>query len=213
MNLSTSARGRRILGMTVVMCGVLVVLPASGFANTKFGANLNPGGTVTQPTAVVNGFSCFDADPDLTVAPCTRVAVQYGDTGAAQGHVKAPRSGTLKKLKIVASGPGEFKPFLARVKDVDSGSHTGKALVHAGGKLRTYQGDDTSPYTIESFPFIVKVRKGDRLAVKSERTSFEKCQTGSLEQLLFQPPLVLFDPFEPSDGDDDCTLLIQAVYK
>jgi hypothetical protein len=191
-----------------------VVLPASGFATKKFGAKLrNPDGTVTQPTAVVNGFSCFDADPDLTVAPCTRVALRYGDTGAVQGHVKAPRNGTLKKLKIVASGPGEFKPFLARVKDVDSGSRTGNARVHSKGSMRTYLGDDTPPYTIESFRYSVHVRKGDRLAVKSERTNFETCQTGSLEQLLFQPPLALNDPFEPSDGDDDCTLLIQAVYK
>ena len=208
---------RRFALLVAVALGALMLVPASGLARTKFGAKLRANGNVVEPTEPAGGRSCKQSDPDLSNDPCTRVAVRFHETGAVQGHVKAPRKGKLRKLKIVASGPGSFTPYLARVKDLDTGLDSGKARVKKKGHRIEYEGDNTAPYTIEKFPFRKRVKKGDYLAIKSDKTSLLQCETddvlGSLDQLLFQPPLALGDSFEPNDGSDDCTLLTQAVYK
>jgi hypothetical protein len=59
----------------------------------------------------------------------------------------------------------------------------------------------------------IPVEKGEYLAVESRRTSFLRCSSGGPNQLLFQPALLLGDPFQTADGDDGCWLLLEAVYE
>ena len=210
--MSTSGRscGGRALAIAGAALAVSLVAPASGLAVKKFGADLrNSNGTVRQPNVSINGDSCHDADSSLGSSRCTRVAVNFDR--AAQDNKKAPRDGRLKKLKLVASGPGQFVPYLARARDIDGNG--GKARLRKKGATIHYDGDHNAPYTIESFPFHQRVKKGDYLGIKATRTSALSCTSGGVRQLLFEPPLPFGGSLQHSDGTDDCVLLLQAVYR
>jgi hypothetical protein len=183
-----------------------LIVPATGFA-LKFGAKLrNPDGSVIQPTAPKGGFSCKQADSSLGNGQCTRVAVGF-DRGSPGNHVKAPKNGVIKKINVVASGPGKFRLFLDRVR----GGNEAKA--RKKGPSLSYSGDSTAPYTIEHLPVHLRVKRGDYLSIQARRTSMLSCTSGSVRQLLFEPPLAVGNPLKAADGTDDCSLLIQATYK
>jgi hypothetical protein len=203
-------RTRRI-GLAVALAAVaLMVAPATGSA-AKFGSDLkNNDGSVTQPANSAPAHYC---DP-IAGDPCTRVAVAFGDTGAAGGNVAAPRDGVIKKIKLVAGTPGHFRLQLAKVKNLALGPGTGQAKVVKNGPKISYGSSVNGlDYVIQSYPVHVRVKEGQYLAIKSKRTSTLKCTSGSTEQLLFQPPLAPGGPFEWNDDDDDCTMLLQAVIK
>jgi len=201
--------GRRMLVVMALGAAALMAIPATGFAAAKFGANLHTSsGTVTQPA---NSSPAHYCDP-IPGDPCTRVAIAFGDTGAINGNVRAPKDGVIDKIKLVAGTVGHFRLQLAKVKDLNQG--TGKAkVVEQGPKISHGSSVQGLGYKIQTIDVNVPVQKGEYLAMKSKRTSVLKCQSGSTEQLLFQPPLHLGDPFQPNESDDDCTMLLQAVYE
>jgi hypothetical protein len=176
-------------------------------AATKFGADLTTG---TQPSNASNA-SCKDADPSLTVTPCTRVATTFADVGSVNGNLKAPKDGAIK-IKLIAAQPGTMIPFVVKLKGLDSGTFTamGKATAKAP-RINYVSSIRETDYKVQSFKVSFKVKKGEYLAIKSKRTSMLRCNSGGGKQLLFQPPLKVGDPFDQSDGQDDCVLLIQAV--
>jgi hypothetical protein len=206
----TGTAARRLALVLALGAVALMVAPASSFA-AKFGSDLkNNDGSVTQPANSAPAHYC-DPTPGH---PCTRVAVAFGDTGAAGGHVTAPRDGVIKKIKLVAGTPGHFRLQLAKVKNLALGPGTGKAkVVEQGPRINYGSSVDGLDYDIQTIHVHVPVKEGEYLAIKSKRTSTLKCQSGSTEQLLFQPPLALGGPFEWNDTDDDCTMLLQAVIK
>jgi hypothetical protein len=210
-------RHRSVVQRTTGMLGGAALIALLGFAgaaqaSTKFGADLrNSNGSVTQPTG--NRNCQQDANPLNASKPCDRVAVQYLDTGSPGGNRKAPRDGKIVKLKLVALAKGHFRFELARAKNLHG--DTGKAkIVDRGRKIDYKSSIHGNDYEIQRFHINQHVDKGDYLAIKSRKTSLLKCQSGSTEQLLFQPLLPVGGPFESNDGHrSNCTLLLQAVYK
>jgi hypothetical protein len=209
---TTISRPRRLrLGLALALGAVaLMVAPASSLA-AKFGSDLkNNDGSVTQPANSAPAHFC---DPDPSER-CTRVAVAFGDTGTVGGGVSAPTDGVIRKIKLVAGTPGQFRLQLARVKNLALGPGTGKAkIVEQGPRISYGSSVNGLDYEIQKFHVHVPVKEGEYLAIKSRRTSTLKCTSGSTEQLLFQPPLALGGPFVWNDDDDDCTMLLQAVIK
>jgi hypothetical protein len=207
MNLSSHAGVRRFLVPIAVIAALALIVPASGLAAAKFGAKLrNPDGSVIQPTAPKGGNNCKQADSSVGAGQCTRVAVSF-DRGSPGNNRKAPKNGIINKINVVASGPGKFRLFMARVRGGD------RSKVRKKGPNMSYTGDSTAPYTIEHLPLHLRVKKGDYLSIQAKRTSMLSCTAGSVRQLLYVPPLVVGDPLENANGTDDCSLLIQAVYK
>jgi hypothetical protein len=214
---TSDRRGPRLgLGGALLACaGALVALlgfAGAAQATTKFGSDLrNSNGTVTQPTTTRNCQQ--DANPLTAGKPCDRVAVQFLDTGSPGGNRKAPKDGTIKKLKLVALAKGHFRFELARAKKLHGDN--GKAKIVDRGPRINYQSSiHGQNYRIQSFGVHQHVRKGDYLAINSRQTSLLKCQSGSTEQLLFQPVLPVGGPFTSNLGHtSNCTLLLQAVYK
>ncbi len=190
----------------------LLGLAAAAQAATKFGSDLrNSNGSVTQPTATRNCQQ--DANPLDASKPCDRVAVQYLDTGSPGGNRKAPKDGTIVKLKLVALAKGSFRFELGRAKNLN-GSDGKAKIVDRGEKINYKSSVHGNDYEIQTFHVHQHVDKNDYLAIKSRKTSLLKCQSGSTEQLLFQPVLPVGGPFESNLGHrSNCTLLLQAVYK
>jgi hypothetical protein len=196
---------------TVAALGVIGVSTASA-ATTKFGAKLS---SQTQPSNATNA-SCADSDPTLAPppSPCTRVPTTYADVGAINGAIKAPKSGTVTKIKLIAAKPGTMKPLVVSLKNIDTQAHTAKGKVTAKGpKINYVTSVQPTSYKVQTFAVNFPVQKGQYLGIEARRTSMLRCNSGGGKQLLFQPPLKLGNPFDPSDGHDDCVLLIQAVVK
>jgi hypothetical protein len=192
---------------TLAAVGVIGVSAASA-ATTKFGANLTSN---TQPSNASNS-SCQHADSALTATPCTRVATNFADVGAVNNKIQAPKDGTIKKIKLIAGEKGTMTPFVVRLKNFDTSNYTAKGRATAKGPRINYVSSVLeTTYKVQSFPVNIKVKQGQYLAIRSKRTSMERCNSGGGKQLLFQPPLLIGDPFNPSDGRGECVLLIQAV--
>jgi hypothetical protein len=184
------------------LAAVAIAVPASASAES-FGSKLTR--NIQPSNAGTDGQPCFDATP----GNCTRVMMEGYTDGPGVGKPKAPHGGKIKKLKIIAQGPGSFRPLLAKARP---GPEKAK-VVRRGPKLR-YEGQQGGGqrYDIESFRVNMRVKKGQYLAVESRRTSFLRCSSGGNNQLLFQPALQLNDPFAPATGTDGCWLLLEAVY-
>jgi hypothetical protein len=216
--MATRERGHRprVRVMLGLLAGIalvaLVGLAATAQAATKFGADLrNSNGSVTQPTG--NRTCQDDANPLDASKQCDRVAVQYLDTGSPGGHRKAPKTGTIVKLKLVALAKGHFRFELAKAKNLH-GSNGKAKIVDRGRRIDYKSSIHGNDYKIQTFHVHQHVGKNQYLAIKSRKTSLLKCQSGSTEQLLFQPPLPVGGPFESNLGHrSNCTLLLQAVYK
>jgi hypothetical protein len=208
----TSRQGTRIAVLTsAVALLALVAFTASAQALTKFGSDLrNKDGSVTQPTG--NRNCQQDANALDASKPCDRVAVQFLDTGSPGGNIKAPKDGVIKRLNLVALAKGSFRFELAKVKNFHSDNGKAK-IVHHGDKINYKSSVHGSHYDIQTFHVHEKVHKGEYLAIKSRKTSLLKCQSGSTEQLLFQPVLPVGGPFTSNAGHrSNCTLLLRAVY-
>jgi hypothetical protein len=201
------------LGMkaTVLGCAAAIIallgFAATAQALTKFGSDLhNKDGSVVQANGARNCQQ--DANPLDASKPCDRVAVQFLDTGSPGGNIKAPKDGVIKRLNLVALQQGHFRFELAKVKNFHGDNGKAK-LVDRGDKI-SYKAD---PSHIQTFHVHQKVDKGDYLAIKAKKTSLMRCQSGSTEQLLYQPVLGLKDPFTNNLGHrSNCTLLLRAVY-
>ena len=209
--MSANHRTRTLLASGTALAA-LMALPAGAQAKDKFGADLkNNDGSVTQPTSQRNCQQ--DANPLDSTKSCDRIAVKYQDTGAIQGNIKAPKDGKIDKIKLVALKKGSFKLELGDVKNLNGSDGKGRIL-DRGPEISHQSSVSGSDYKIQTFDVNVEVDKGDYLGIKSKKTSLLKCQSGSTEQLLFQPVLAINAPFESNLGHrSNCTLLLQAVYK
>jgi hypothetical protein len=193
---------RKIL-TAAALAALALAVPASASAES-FGSKLAR--NIQPSNAGTDGHPCFKGMP----GKCTRVMMEGYTNGPGVGKPKAPHDGKIKKLKLIAQGPGSFRPLLAKVKP---GPEKAK-VVRRGPKLR-YDGQQGGgqSYDIETFNVNIRVKKGQYLAVESRRTSFLRCSSGGTNQLLFQPALQLNDPFASATGTDGCWLLLEAVYK
>jgi len=190
----------------------LMLAPAAGLAKVpvRFGAKLDP---TVQPSNSLPGLPC---NRESLVA-CTMV--QNEAYGRPDGGELAPRSGTIKKIRLIAGGPGTFRLQVAKVKrSTVFGSN--QARVVANGQLIHYQGQTeanwkSDSYRIESFDVNVPVKKGQQLAMHTNGTPMSaiRCSSGGDNTLIYEGGLNLRQPFAPATDTDGCWILIEAVIR
>jgi hypothetical protein len=177
-------------------------------APVRFGAKLT---NDTQPQT----HFCDTPNDTPPHADCTWIlneAHQRGD-----GGIKAPKAGTIGRVRLMSCTPGNFRVQVARKVP-----GTSKYKVRKNGPSISYQGDvqgcgddDDFVYRIESFATNFTVLKGDRIAIKAKKTGTLRCGGGGDNTLLFAPPLVAGgNAKRPADfGPNGCLLLVEWQYK
>lgn len=189
---------------------VMMVVPALGYAKAPvhFGAKLDP---TVQPSNSLPAHPCNQLSPGTT---CTMIE---NDAYGRAGVERAPKSGTIKRIRLVAGGPGSFKLQIAEVKQ--STLHgANKARVVRNGPTISYQGQDQSNwdsdrYRVESFPVNVPVHRGQYLALRGKYTSMVRCSSGGDNTLIYQPALLAGGGFRSASDTDGCWLLMEAVIR
>lgn len=207
-----TAKIARRTGVVVALVSLAaMVAPAAGMAApVKFGSELN---STIQPSNSLPGLKC--AGPEDPAPACTMV--QEEAYGRPDGGHLAPKTGTIKRIRVIAGGPGSFRLQIAKVKRSTLFGTNEAKVVHTGPRI-TYTGQtdanfENDSYKVESFPVNVPVRKGQQLALRGNITSMVRCSSGGPNTLLYTPPLVAGSPFRPATGTDGCWILMEAVIK
>jgi hypothetical protein len=191
---------------------VLLCIPYVGQADAKtytFGIRLDH-----EPSNSAPAHNCREDGSDEPTPACTRVAISQGN--AVAGGLRAPRNGTIVKLRVRAGAPGQITFRLARLHslgfDPSVGDYAGFGRGAGKGPTVNVAGrgfDERDP--IEEFPARLKVRKGDYLAIDSTATSTLYCSGGGNAQMIFSP--TLGRTYRASTQTEGCELLVQAVMK
>jgi hypothetical protein len=193
--------------LTAIAALALTIAPATASAApVKFGSMLNP---TVQPSNSLPGLQCSQE----AAGPCT--FVQQEAYGRPDGGELAPKTGTIKKIRLIAGGPGSFKLQIAKVKR-STLFGTNEAKVVANGPRIAYQGQselnfEDDSYRVETFNVDVPVMKGQQLALKGNITSMVRCSSGGDNTLIYTPPLG--STFRPATNTDGCWILMEAVIR
>jgi hypothetical protein len=197
---------KKIIFAAIAVIAMSIVPATSMAAPVKFGSKLNP---TVQPSNSLPGLKCSQEAP----GPCTMV--QQEAYGRPDGGELAPKTGTIKKIRLIAGGPGSFKLQIAKVKR-STLFGTNEAKVVASGPRIDYQGqteanDESGNYRVETFDVNVPVKKGQQLALKGNITSMVRCSSGGPNTLIYTPPLG--SAFRPATETDGCWILMEAVIR
>lgn len=206
-NATAQKIARRTGLVAVLACLALALVPAASSASApvKFGAKLN---STVQPSNSLPGLTCNGPETPLTA--CTMV---LNDAyGRPNGGELAPKTGTIKKIRLIAGGPGSFR--LMAVKHING---TDSKVTRRGQKI-SYLGqvesaEEEGDYRVESFDVDMQVKKGMQLAIRGNITSMIRCSSGGDNTLIYSPPLFLGGSFTPATNTDGCWLLMEAVIK
>jgi hypothetical protein len=205
---ATAQKIARRTGLVAALAALaLTVAPASGMASApvKFGAKLN---STVQPSNSLPGLTCNGPETPLT--SCTMVLNEA--YGRPNGGELAPKTGTIKKIRLIAGGPGSFR--LMAVKHING---TDSKVTRRGQKV-SYLGqvesaEEEGDYRVESFDVDMQVKKGMQLAIRGNITSMIRCSSGGDNTLIYSPPLFLGGSFTPASSTDGCWLLMEAVIR
>jgi hypothetical protein len=205
---ATAQKIARRTGLIAALASLaLALVPAAGVASApvKFGAKLN---SRVQPSNSLPGLTCNG--PETALEPCTMVLNEA--YGRPDGGELAPRTGTIKKIRLIAGGPGSFR--LMAVKHINGTESIAKRY----GQRISYSGqmesaEEEGDYRVESFPVDMKIKKGEQLALRGSITSMIRCSSGGDNTLIYTPPLFLGGYFTPASSTDGCWLLMEAVIK
>jgi len=192
-----------------VLVGLTVSPGSAATATTPtfFGARLT---TQSQPSNAENGQSCDENGGIAHGSTCTWVAITAFENGS---HFKAPRTGTVKHVKLVSCVKGKFRLQLARAYP-----SVRKARIVANGPEITYAGQSPcggtsgDHFVVQSFRVNFHVVKGDYIAIKARSTGTLSCSGGD-GFLLYAPPLRVGGPFRKSHSGASCDLLVQLSYR
>ena len=204
---------RRAGLIAALACLALAVVPAAGMAKVpvKFGSKLNP---TVQPSNSLPGLACEQEDPE---AWCTMVLNEA--YGRPNGGERAPRRGTIKEIRLIAGGPGNFRLQLAEVRDGGMFGPDRTRVVNDGRRIfykgQTEANFENDHYRVESFQTNLPVKKGQQLAVRGSIASLIRCSGGGDNTLIYSPYLnpEPSGPFLPATDTDGCWLLMEAVIK
>jgi hypothetical protein len=180
---------------------------ATATAPTFFGAKLT---SQSQPSNAENGQSCDENGGIRHGATCTWVAISAFENGS---HFTAPRTGTVKHVKLVSCKAGKFRLQLARA---NPSAH--KARIVVNGPEISYHGQSPcggasgDHYIVQSFRVRLHVTKGDYIAIKARSTGTLSCSGGD-GFLLYAPPLPVGGPLKKSHSGASCDLLVQLSYR
>ena len=193
-------------------CLALAVVPASGMAKApvRFGAKLNP---TVQPSNSLPGLTCNG--PETPLVGCSMILNEA--YGRPDGGELAPRNGTIKKIRLIAGGPGSIRLQIEKVNRATLfGTKEARAVwygpqIHYQGQTEANFEDDN--YRVESFPVDIPIKKGQQLGLRGQITSMIRCSSGGDNTLIYTPPLFLGGPFTAATNTDGCWLLMEAVIK
>jgi hypothetical protein len=194
----------------VVIASTLLLLlgtVSTAAGATRFGAKLD--GT-RQPSNAESGWWCDDNDEALPNPTCTWVSTEA--FGRPNGGFKAPRDGTIDKVRVVSCFPDSFRIQIARAKPADE-----KARVLRNGPTVSFQGDPDECQDDDIFKVSVvnvpnfHINKGEVIAFKDKETGALYCSGGGTV-LTFHPPLVAGGSFQTSDESESCFLLVEYQY-
>jgi hypothetical protein len=210
MNKRSASYFLKVLSVLVAPLILACLTASSGSAATAtptfFGAKLT---TQSQPSNAQNGQSCDENHGIPHGSTCTWVAITAFENGS---HFTAPKTGTVKHVKLVSCVAGKFRLQLA---NADPG--TQEAQIVAQGPEITYAGQSPcggtsgSHYVVQSFPVSLPVTKGDYIAIKAKTAGTLSCSGGD-GFLLYGPPLPVGGPLQKSNSGASCDLLVQLSY-
>jgi hypothetical protein len=193
-------------------CLALAIVPASGMAKApvRFGAKLN---STVQPSNSLPGLTCNG--PETPLVGCSMILNEA--YGRPDGGELAPRNGTIKKIRLIAGGPGSIRLQIEKVNRATLyGTKEARAVwygpqIHYQGQTEANFEDDS--YRVESFPVDIPIKKGEQLGLRGQITSMIRCSSGGDNTLIYTPPLFLGGPFTAATNTDGCWLLMEAVIK
>ncbi len=198
-----------VLATPLIVVGLTASSGSAATAKTPtfFGAKLT---TQSQPSNAENGQSCDESAGIRHGSTCTWVAITAFENFS---NFRAPRTGTVKHVKLVSCVKGKFRLQLAK-------AHPGanKAKIVVNGPEIAYRGQTPcggasgDHYIVQSFRVNLHVAKGDYIAIKARSTGTLSCSGGS-GFLLYAPPLPVGGPFKKSHSGASCDLLVQLSYK
>ena len=171
-----------------------------------FGAKLT---SQSQPSNAQNGQSCGESFGIPPGATCTWVAITAFENGS---HFTAPRTGTIKHLKLVSCVAGKFRLELA---EADPSAQ--KAKIVTKGPEISYAGQSPcggatgQHYVVQSFRVNLHVAKGDYIAIVAASAGTLSCSGGD-GFLLYAPPLPVGGPYKKTRSGASCDLLVQLSY-
>ena len=157
----------RVLSVLVAPLVLAGLTASSGSAATAttpafFGAKLT---AQSQPSNAENGQSCDENGGIPHGSTCTWVAITAFENGS---HFTAPRTGTVRHVKLVSCVKGKFRLQLARAS---RSARTAKIV--ASGPEISYAGQSPcggasgDHYVVQSFRVKLRVAKGDYIAIKA----------------------------------------------
>ena len=198
-----------VLAAPLVLVGLTVAATSAATATTPtfFGARLT---TQSQPSNDQNGQSCDENAGIPHGSACTWVAITAFENGS---HFTAPRTGTVKHVKLVSCVKGKFRLQLAKA---DPSAR--KARIITNGPEISYAGQSPcggpngDHYVVQSFRVSLHVAKGDYIAIRAASTGTLSCSGGD-GFLLYGPPLPVGGPLKKSHSGASCDLLVQLSYR
>jgi hypothetical protein len=207
------------VGSTGVLVVVLMLLAQAlpvAAANPGFGAKLNKS---SQPANAEGGQRCDDNGGIPTGSNCTWVATQAYQNA---GRHKAPKNGTIGKVKLVSCIQGSFRLQLANYKPATSTARVvrnGPVIKYAAdprqidADLDTYcGGEDGNDYIVQTFKVSVPVRAGEYIAFKAKRSGTLYC-SGDSGIRLYAPALAVGGSYRKASDDTSCLMLVRLIYK
>jgi hypothetical protein len=186
---------------------VLAQVLAASAAPVRFGARLT---TDTQPQPAL---WCDEPNEDPPHPTCTWVMNEaFGRPGG--GH-RAPKAGIIGKVRLMSCEPGSLRVQVVRKSP---GSETYRVV--RNGPTLSYQGDpqgcgedDDGVYPVETFSTGFSVAKGDRIAIRADRTGTLRCGSGGDHTWLFDAGLKVGGAAREPDDDQGCFLLVEWQYR
>jgi hypothetical protein len=210
---------RKLLVALFSLAGLVLLaaqpLDASA-APVRFGAKLT---TSSQPSNAESGRSCDENAGIPSGGNCTWVSVEAYQNA---GHEKAPKTGTIGRVRLVSCVAGSFRLQFARVLPA-----LGQARVVRNGPLIRYLadprqvddnedtfcgGEEGDDYIIQTFRVNTHVNKGEYIAIRTASTGALYCAGGS-GVLLFSPPLAPGGAYRDAEDSTSCNLLVQLQYR
>ena len=202
----------KVLSVLVAPLVLVGLTASSGSAATAttptfFGARLT---SQSQPSNAGNGQSCDENGGIPHGSTCTWVAITAFENGS---HFTAPRTGTVRHVKLVSCVKGKFRLQLARA---NRSARTAKIVANEPEISYAGQspcgGASGDHYVVQSFRVKLRVAKGDYIAIKAASTGTLSCSGGD-GFLLYAPPLPVGGPLKKSQSGASCDLLVQLSYQ
>jgi hypothetical protein len=128
-------------------------------------------------------------------------------------HFTAPRTGTIRHVKLVSCVKGKFRLQLA-----DARPSSSKAKIVKNGPEISYHGQSPcggasgNQYVVQSVRVHFRVLKGEFIAIKAAATGTLSCSGGD-GFLLYAPPLHVGGSLKKAQGGASCDLLVQLSYR